>query len=285
MSLTPASCARHASNILDARLLRLHYLRMLLVIDVGNTNICGGIYDDSKGAPLAHNLRIHTVPKKTEDEYSTIFKAILLDRGIAPSYISQVVLSSVVPSLTEPMCVMCERLFGTHPVVLGPEVYPRLPLSIPSPHEIGADLVADALAAWRKTGGAAVVVDFGTALTFTCVGHESNILGVAIAPGLGTAVNALSRDTAQLPFVQLAAPPKAIGTNTILAIQSGVVYGYMGLVEHMVGMMKAEVGGELKVIATGGLSKTIASLTKVFDALDPDLTLDGLAYVAEYVSR
>lgn len=261
---------------------------MLLVIDVGNTNICGGIYDESRlgtrGASLAHTLRIHTVPKKTEDEYSTIFKAILLDRGIAPSYISQVVLSSVVPSLTEAMCVMCERLFGTSPIVLGPEVYGLLPLSVPSPREIGADLVADALAAWRKTGGAAIVVDFGTALTFTCVGHESNILGVAIAPGLGTAVNALSRDTAQLPFVQLVAPSSVIGTNTIMSIQAGVIHGYIGLVQHMIGKMKAELGGEIKVIATGGLSKTIASLTNAFDVIDPDLTLDGLAYVAEYVN-
>jgi type III pantothenate kinase len=261
---------------------------MLLVIDVGNTNICGGIYEDShpgaQGASLAHTLRIHTVPKKTEDEYSTIFKAILLDRGIAPSYISEVVLSSVVPTLTEAIYTMCERLFGATPILLGPEVYRRLPLSVPSPHEIGADLVADALAAWRKTGGAAIVVDFGTALTFTCVGHESNILGVAIAPGLGTAVNALSRDTAQLPFVQLAAPPSAIGTDTIMSIQSGVVLGYMGLVEYMVGKMKKEIGGEVRVIATGGLSKTIAGLTEVFDTIDPNLTLDGLAYVAEYIS-
>jgi type III pantothenate kinase len=207
-----------------------------------------------------------------------------LDRGIAPSYINEVILSSVVPTLTEAIYTMCERLFGTAPIVLGPEVYSRLPLSVPSPHEIGADLVADALAAWRKTGGASIVVDFGTALTFTCIGHESNILGVAIAPGLGTAVNALSRDTAQLPFVQLAAPPSVIGTDTIMSIQSGVVLGYMGLVEYMVGKMKTEIGGEVHVIATGGLSKTIAGLTEVFDAIDPNLTLDGLAYVAEYVS-
>jgi type III pantothenate kinase len=269
---------------------------MLLVIDVGNTNICGGIFEESRKAPeaatvapgplgmaLAHSLRIHTVPKKTEDEYSTIIKSILLDRGIAPSYITEIVLSSVVPTLTEPMCMMCERLFGTAPIVLGPEVYGRLPLTVPSPHEIGADLVADALAAWRKTGGASIVVDFGTALTFTCVGHSSNILGVAIAPGLGTAVNALSRDTAQLPFVQLVAPPSVIGTNTIMSIQAGVVHGYIGLVEHMVRKMKAEIGGDVKVIATGGLSKTIAGLTEVFDWIDPDLTLDGLAYVAEYL--
>jgi type III pantothenate kinase len=257
---------------------------MLLVIDVGNTNICGGIYEDARGGSLAHTFRIHTVPKKTEDEYSTIIKSILLDRGIAPSYISETVLSSVVPSLTEPMIMMCERLFGASPIVLGLELYGKLPLSIPSPHEIGSDLVADALAAWRKTGGASIVVDYGTALTFTCVGHESNILGVAIAPGLGTAVNALSRDTAQLPFVQLAAPASVIGTNTIMSIQSGVIHGYIGLVEHMVERMKEQIGGEVKVIATGGLSRTIAGLTEIFDTVDPDLTLDGLAFVAEYAA-
>jgi type III pantothenate kinase len=257
---------------------------MLLVIDVGNTNICGGIYEDSRGGSLATTLRIHTVPKKTEDEYSTIFKSILVDRGIAPSYISEVVLSSVVPSLTEAIFTMCERLFGTTPIILGSEIYGRLPLTVPSPHEIGSDLVADALAAWRKTGGASIVVDFGTALTFTCIGHESNILGVAIAPGLGTAVNALSRDTAQLPFVQLVTPPSAIGTNTILSIQAGVIHGYVGLVEHMVSKMKAEIGGQVSVIATGGLCKMIAGLTEVFDIVDQDLTLDGLAYVAGYLS-
>jgi type III pantothenate kinase len=261
---------------------------MLLTIDIGNTNICGGIYEDarssSSGLSLAHTFRIHTVPKKTEDEYSTTIKAILLDRGVAPSYISRVVLSSVVPTLTEPICFMCERLFGVTPIILGPAVYARLPLTmVPSPYEIGADLVADALAAWKKTGGAAIVVDFGTALTFTCVGHESNILGVAIAPGLGTAVNALSRDTAQLPFVQIAAPTSVIGTNTIMSIQSGVVFGYMGLVEYMVGKMRKEIGGEVRVIATGGLSKAIMGLTDIFDAVDADLTLDGLAYVAECV--
>ena len=258
---------------------------MLFVMDVGNSNICGGIYQDGRGGAgsLAHTFRMHTVTKKTDDEYATTIKAILLDRGIAPSYIGEIVLSSVVPSLTESMCAMCERLFGVAPIVLGPDIYPKLPLSIPSPHEIGSDLVADALAAWRKTGGATIVVDFGTALTFTCVGHRSNVLGVAIAPGLGTAMNALSRDTAQLPVVQLAEPPSVIGTNTIMSIQSGIVFGYVGLVEHLVAKMKAEIGGEVRVIATGGLSKIVAGLTRVFDSIDPDLTLDGLAYVSDYI--
>jgi type III pantothenate kinase len=252
---------------------------MLLVIDVGNTNICGGVY---QGGLLQHSLRIHTVPKKTEDEYATIFRSILADRGIAPASIDQVVLSSVVPALTGAMEDMCRHLFGLPPLTLGPALYARLPLGVPNPREIGTDLVADAFAAWRKSGGACIVVDFGTALTFTCVGHADAIVGVSIAPGLGTAVNALSRDTAQLPYVQLAAPDSVIGTDTIMSIQAGVVHGYVGLVEHMIGRMKAEIGGKVTVIATGGLCRVVADLTKVFDSVDPDLTLDGLALLAEY---
>ncbi|MBL8966766.1 MAG: type III pantothenate kinase [Spirochaetaceae bacterium] len=252
---------------------------MLLVIDAGNTNIVGGVYRDGR---LVHTLRIHTVPKKTEDEYSSIFKAILLDRGTAPADVDRVVLSSVVPSLTAAMEAMCRHLFGVAPLVLGPAFYPKLPLRIPSPHEIGTDLVADALAAFRKVGGAAIVVDFGTALTFTCVSGSGSILGVSIVPGLGTAVNALSRDTAQLPFVQLAAPESVIGTNTVMSIQAGVVHGYAGLVSHLVARMKAEMGEDAKVIATGGLCRVIAGLVDCFDAVDPDLTLDGLALLPDY---
>jgi type III pantothenate kinase len=256
---------------------------MLLTIDVGNTNICAGVFGGSAAAP-SHSLRIHTVPEKTEDEYSTIFRSILDERGVDPSSIERIVLSSVVPSLTEPMEVMCERLFGIAPTTMGPAIYPRLPIKlVPDPYEIGSDLVADALAAWKRFGGACVVVDFGTALTLTCVGHDARLLGVSIAPGLGTAVNALSRDTAQLPYVQLAAPPSVIGTNSRLSIQSGIVLGYVGLVEHLIGLIRKEIGGELRVVATGGLCATMAGLTKAFDAVDVDLTLGGLALVAEYL--
>jgi type III pantothenate kinase len=167
-------------------------------------------------------------------------------------------------------------------VTVGPAVYGLLPLGVPNPREIGADLVANAFAAWKRTKGACIVVDFGTALTFTCVGHENAIKGVAIVPGLGTAVNALSRDTAQLPYVELAAPDSVIGTDTVMSIQAGVVYGYVGLVEHIVGRMKVELGGKVSVLATGGLCRIIADLTPVFDAVDPDLTLNGLALIAEY---
>ena len=252
---------------------------MLLVIDVGNTNIVGGLYESGR---FFANLRIHTVVKKTEDEYFAIFKTILSDRGVGAGEIKRVVLSSVVPALLDTMTDMCEHLFGLHPIILGPSTYPKLPLVIPSPYEIGTDLVANALAAFRKTKGAAIVVDFGTALTFTCVDGQGTILGVSIVPGLGTAVSALSRDTAQLPSVQLIAPPSAIGTNTVMSIQAGVVYGYAGLVSHLVKRMKTEMGGVVRVIATGGLCRVISGIVDIFDEVDQDLTLDGLALVAEY---
>jgi len=253
---------------------------MLLVIDVGNTNIVGGVYAEGR---LQFTLRIHTVTKKTEDEYSIIFRSILAERGVAPSDIHGAVVSSVVPSLTPAMGAMCERLLGITPIVLGPAVFPRLPLHVPSPHEIGTDLVADALAAYRKVKSAAIIVDFGTALTFTCIDDSGSILGVSIAPGLNTAVGALTRDTAQLPSVELKAPPSVIGTNTIMSIQAGVMHGYAGLITHLVGKMKEEMGGSVKVIATGGLCRTVSGLVDIFDYTDPDLTLDGLALVAEHL--
>jgi len=181
------------------------------------------------------------------------------------------------------MTAMLERITGRVPVVVGPAIYGKLPLNVVNPYEVGADLVADAMAAYDRCRGACVVVDFGTALTFTIVGADASMLGVAIAPGLGTAVNALSRDTAQLPFVELVAPPEPFGRNTVQAIQAGIVYGYTGLVEHMIARIRESVGGELKVIATGGLCGVVAPLTDAFTYVDQDLTLRGLKLIAETV--
>ena len=253
---------------------------MLMVIDVGNTNIVGGVYE---GSQLRETLRIQTVAKKTEDEYITTFRAILVERGIDTGAIERVIVSSVVPALTGAITAMVSRLFHTEPVVLGPTLYSRLPVRVIAEDEIGTDLVADAVAAYEMVKGACIVVDFGTALTFTCVSDEGNILGVSIAPGLGTAVGALSRDTAQLPNVPLAPPPSVLGQNTVQAIQAGVVYGYTGLVEYLVDRMKRELGVSAKVVATGGLCRVVAPLTKVFDFVDPDLTLHGLERISLFV--
>jgi type III pantothenate kinase len=253
--------------------------RMLLTIDVGNTNIVAGIWE---GDTLTHNWRIHTVAKKTEDEYAVVFRSLFQDGGINPRNIEKACLSSVVPSLSDPMIAMVQRITGRKAVVVGPEIYPSLPIGVVNPYEVGADLVADAMAAWDKCRGACVVVDFGTALTFTVIDAKGTMYGVAIAPGLGTAVNALSRDTAQLPFVQLAPPPQPFGKNTVQAIQAGVVYGFTGLVEYMIQKIKEEMKTEVKVVATGGLCSVIAPLTRVFTLVEPDLTLYGLKLIAQF---
>ena len=255
---------------------------MLLTVDVGNSNIVAGIW---RGDTLERSWRIHTVSKKTEDEYGSIFRSLFRDDGIDPLSCGRVCLSSVVPSLTASMEAMLERLTKRKPVVVGPAIYDMLPVNVVNPYEVGADLVADAMAAYEKCGGACVVVDFGTALTFTIIDATGTMCGVAIAPGLGTAVNALSRDTAQLPFVELSAPPKPFGKNTVHAIQAGVVYGYTGLVEHMIARIRAEIGSDLQVIATGGLCSVIAPLTAVFTYVEPDLTLRGLKLIAERISE
>ena len=254
---------------------------MLLTVDVGNSNIVAGIW---RGDILERSWRIHTVSKKTEDEYSTIFRSLFADAGFDTHLVERVCLSSVVPSLTASMEAMLKRITHQKPIVVGPAIYPKLPIIIVNPYEVGADLVADAMAAYDKCKGACVVVDFGTALTFTVVGADGTMVGVAITPGLGTAVNALSRDTAQLPFVELVAPPAPYGKNTVHAIQAGVVYGYTGLVEYMIARIRAELGEEIKVIATGGLCEVVAPLTKVFTYVDQDLTLRGLKLIAEVVA-
>ena len=251
---------------------------MLFVIDAGNTNIVGGIFD--RGS-LVEPLRIRTVTTKTEDEYGVMVRAILNDRGIELSGVDRVIISSVVPQLSAAMAKMARHLFGVEPAILGPSTYGVLPVTVLAAHEIGSDLVADALAAWTKFRGACIVVDFGTALTFTAVDRNASISGVAIAPGLGTAAGSLSRATAQLPTVPLEAPKSALGRNTVEAIQAGVVLGYTGLVNHLVATMKEELGGAM-VVATGGLCRVLADQTDVFDAVEPDLTLQGLALTESY---
>lgn len=250
---------------------------MLLTIDVGNSNIVAGMW---KGETLLRSWRLHTDSKKTEDEYGTIFRSLMAESGWDGRSVDKTCMSSVVPSLNSSMAAMLERITGKEPIVVGPALYPHLPIDVVNPYEVGADLVADAMAAREMCDGACVVVDFGTALTFTVVDIHGAMMGVAIAPGLGTAVAALSRDTAQLPNVELKAPPKPYGGNTVHAIQAGVVYGFTGLVESLVGRIKADLGGKVEVIATGGLSGIVAPLTKVFDHVDPNLTLRGLKLIA-----
>lgn len=255
---------------------------MLLVIDIGNTNIVFGIHS---GEEWITNWRIQTDTEKTADEYEVIFRTLISNGQVSPDLIKSVVLSSVVPTLVQPFIDMLSNFLNLSPILLGPEVYDKLPLGILNPYQIGSDLVANSLAAYQKYGEFTMVIDFGTALTFTTVGKQGKILGVAIAPGMNTVVNALAGKTAQLPRVHLVAPPSVLGQNTMHAIQSGIVLGYAGLVDSMIKRTEEELNQKLTVVATGGLSTVMAPLIPAIRHLEPMLTLDGLNLVKKYVSE
>ncbi len=256
---------------------------MLLAVDIGNTHIVFGVHQDGK---WQNHWRIQTDPMKTADEYEVIFRSLFMAGRIDLPKMDTIILSSVVPSLVRPFGEMLQVLFETVEVtVVNPDIYPLLPVKILNPYEIGTDLVANAVAAHQKFGKLTTVVDFGTALTFTTIGRNAEILGVAIAPGLQTAVAALAGKTAQLPYVHLAAPPSVLGLNTIQAIQSGIIYGFSGLVDSMVERTVKELGERLTVVATGGLSSVIAPFSRTIQHVDVMLTLDGLVHIGNFASK
>lgn len=261
---------------------------MLLAMDVGNTNIAFGIYDprapapaDSGGNGWAHHWRVQTAPDKMPDEYAVLLSSLLRERGLCLEDVERVVLSSVVPALTTTFSEVFERQASTDLLIVGPGVRTGLRIRTDNPAEVGGDLVANAVAAHARFHSNCIVVDFGTALTFTAVAESGDLLGVAIAPGLHAAASALASNTAQLPRVRLVPPPAAIGRNTVHSIQSGVVFGYIGLVQALIRRMRAELGGQALAIATGGLARVIAPLSDEFTSIEPWLTLDGLRLIAE----
>jgi type III pantothenate kinase len=251
---------------------------MLLAVDVGNTNIVYGVYDEGK---WIQHWRVKTIRDKMPDEYGVILKSLLRDAGLSMQDFSHIALCSVVPPLTGYMEEMFEELTAVVPLVINHTVKTGLTFSVDNPAEVGADLVADAVAAYRYFQDSCVVVDFGTATTFTAVSPRAEFLGVAIAPGVRLAASALSGGTAQLPLVRLTAPPCAIGTNTVHAIQSGVLLGYVSLIEGMLDRFENELHMNGRVIATGGFSSVIAPLTQRLPVVDRLLTLDGIRLIAE----
>lgn len=256
---------------------------MLLAIDIGNTNIVFGINNNGE---WLHNWRIQTDHLKMADEYKVIFRSLLSDGNICVTDINEIIISSVVPSLVHPFTEMLSSLLpGGSIVSVSPEIYPKLPIKILNPYQIGSDLVANAVAAYEKYGKLTTVIDFGTALTFTTIGKNAEIRGVAIAPGLNTAVTALAGKTAQLPQIHLIAPPSVLGENTVHAIQSGIIFGFSGLVDSMIERTQAELNEELTVVATGGLSRVIAPLTKYVKIIEPMLTLDGLYLINANIQK
>lgn len=250
---------------------------MILIIDIGNTNVVFGVADQNDWLKI---WRIQTDYLKTADEYEVIFRSLFTSAGIRESEITRTVLSSVVPSLIRPFKEMTGHMLGHLPSLVEPSLYKKLPIEILSPDEIGTDIVADATAAFIRYGGPCMVIDFGTALTFTTISKSGKILGVAIAPGLLTALKSLTGNTAQLKDVQLVAPPSVLGDNTIHAIQSGIVLGFGGLVDSMVALTEKELAEKINVIATGGLSSVLQNVSKRIQIIDENLTLDGLKYIA-----
>lgn len=253
---------------------------MLLAIDIGNTNIVFGI----KAADNWENIwRIQTDPAKTADEYEVIFRSLFTRGKVCKSEISKVVLSSVVPSLNDDFEQLIQRFLGIELLVIRPEIYGKLPIKVLNPYQIGADLVANAMGAFVKHENPCMVIDFGTALTFTTVSADGEILGVVIAPGMRTSMKALAGNTAQLPHVQLVEPPSILAKNTVHAIQAGVVFGFNGLVDRIIEKTEEELQQKLTIIATGGLSSVFAKQSSKIDFVEENLTLDGLIAIADLV--
>jgi len=250
----------------------------LLAIDIGNTNIVLGLYE---GKRLAAQWRIATDHARMPDEYAVLLFDLFARSGQDPDSVQGIVLASVVPPLTGTFVEVSERYFGQRPLVVDAGVRTGVRIRYDSPRDVGADRVVNAVAAFRIYGGPACVVDFGTATTFDAISAEGDYLGGAIAPGLRMAAEALFARTAKLPRIDIARPPRAIGTNTVHAMQSGLLFGYVGLVEGMVARFREELGPDMRVIATGGLAPLIAAETDVIEVVDQELTLKGLRMIWE----
>lgn len=252
---------------------------MLLTIDIGNTNITMGIYDDRQ--TLRHHWRIKTDHDRMADEYGIVLLELMRHVNLTFEQVDGVVMASVVPPLTRVFTRMIERYMKQSPLVVETGVKTGVQIRYDSPRDVGADRIVDAVAVYRLYGGPACVVDFGTATTFDAVSAKGEYLGGAIAPGITIAAEALFSRTSKLPRVDLVRPPRVIGGNTVHAIQSGLIFGYVSLVEGMVARYKQELGPDLRVIGTGGLAETIAKETNAIQIVNPWLTLEGLRMVWE----
>jgi len=247
---------------------------MLLVIDVGNTNVVFAVFD---GETLAGQWRISTDARRTADEYGVWLTQVLEHSDISPARIKHAVCASVVPQALFDLRQLAKRYFNCELLVIGaPGIKTGIGVKIDNPREVGADRLVNAFAAWQRHKQALIVVDFGTATTFDVVSAEGNYIGGVIAPGVNLSLDALQKAAAKLPNIGIQRPDKVIGTNTIGAMQSGIYYGYIGLIEGLVSRIKTEHGAPMKVIATGGLASLYARACPVIEALEPDLTVWGL---------
>ena len=251
---------------------------MLLTIDIGNTNVTMGVFRDED---LVATWRLATDTHKLPDEYALLIRGLLPLKGVAPQDIHSIALCSVVPPLTQVFDELGSAYFGVSPLVVGTGTRTGVRILYENPRDVGADRVVDAAAAFTLYGGPVIVVDFGTATVFDAVSRDGDYLGGAIASGINLTAEALFERTSQLRRVELVPPKTAIGRNTAASIQSGIIFGHVGMVEAMVRRFKAEIGEDTKVVATGGMAPLIQKETSIFDAVNLDLTLIGLRLICK----
>lgn len=272
---------------------------MLLVIDVGNTNISLGVFEGAFGRPsgadgaspggakarpaprLLHHMRCESARLRTADEYAVLVRQMLELRGVQPNLIVYAIIASVVPPLTDTIVEFVRRAFRLEPLVVGPGIKTGMAILYENPKEVGADRIVNAVAAFEWAKGGVVVVDFGTAMTFDCVTPKGEYLGGIIAPGVQISAEALFSRAARLHRVEIALPPKVVGRNPVHSMQSGIVYGYAALVDGLCARLKKELAFSFRVIATGTLASLIAPQTEAIERVDDDLTLTGLRIIFE----
>jgi type III pantothenate kinase len=255
---------------------------MLLAIDIGNTNTVLGLYRlDSERPEFAAHWRVTTHRAQTADEYGVLFVNLFEMHGMKPSQVQAIIISSVVPPVEGTLRQVCESYFHVQPIFVEPGIKTGMPLLIDNPSELGADRLVNAIAAFERYGGPCIVVDFGTATTFDVISAKGEYLGGAIAPGLGISADALFARAARLGRVDIKRPAKVIGTNTVTHLQTGLYYGYIGLVDGILERIIAELGAKPRVIATGGLARQISEDSRYIAEIDDMLTLDGLLILFE----
>lgn len=255
---------------------------MTITIDIGNSNIKFAIHNEGT---WQHIWRFPSLRDKDTGFFQHQIQTKLTEHHIPIKAVERITLSSVVPSLTEKITQVVQSIFDQSIIRVQPSIYHKLPVKIGNPEQMGTDLIANCVSVYLRYKKAAIIVDFGTALTFTTINAEGEILGVAIAPGVKTAIDGLAGKAAQLPEIPIKVPKSALGTDTVSAIQAGILQGYVGLVNHLLNTIKQEVGADYMCIATGGLAYALHPLKDTFDVIEQELTLNGIRLIGDLASK